>query len=424
MNIECNELMNFIDNSVTQFHAVENVIEELKKNGFEKLESNKNWNLKIGGKYYTTKNNSSIIAFIYGKDTVNNGFRIIASHSDSPSLRLKPNTEVRQNDYIKLNVEVYGGPIANTWFDRPLGIAGRVMTKGENVMKPKTVLFSYEEAVAIIPNLAIHMQRGKDSENFSKQRDLQAIISGQDKDFSIKKSISEKMGIDEEAIIDYDLFLYEYTKSSYIGINKEWISAPRLDNLSMAHASLEAIKELSANEWTSLLVVFDNEEVGNRTKQGAASPWLKYVLERIILSQSKNREDYFIALDSSFMLSSDLAHAIHPNRPEKHDPNNHPKLNKGPVIKVSANQAYTSDAESISVFESICNKNSIPYQKFVNHSDQPGGSTIGPTNSTQLPIRSVDIGNPCLAMHSTRELVGDKDHGWMISAMKSFYESK
>lgn len=417
------DLMTFVKNSTTAFHAVQNGIAHLEKHGFQEINPTEKWDLSAGGKYYITKNDSSLIAFILGEDTLHHGFRIIASHSDSPSLRLKPSCEVKQNGYVKLNVEVYGGPILDTWFDRPLSIAGRVMLKGIDAFHPEMRLVDLKEPIAIIPNLAIHLQRGKDKDAFSKQKDLQAIIA-EDEAYTVKNHVAKLLAVSEDDILDYDLFLYECTEPQLVGEKKSWISAPRLDNLAMAHASLEAISNTQNHAWTSLCVIFDNEEVGNRTKQGAASPWLRYIMERIMLQASQGREDYFIALEHSFLLSADLAHAVHPNRPEKHDPVNQPKLNQGPVIKISANQSYTSDSDSISVFEEICKNKNIPTQKFVNHSDQPGGSTIGPTNTSQIPIRAIDIGNPCLAMHAIREITGVSDHVFMIEAMKGFYESK
>lgn len=424
MSKELANLMEYIKTGVTAFHAIDYTKKELERFGFQSLDSKEKWTLQSGGKYYVSKNDSSLIAFIYGENVTEKGFRIVASHSDSPSLRLKPNPVVKANKYVKLNVEVYGGPILDTWFDRPLGIAGRVMVKGNSVFSPEAKLLSFDEPIGIIPNLAIHMQRGKDSDSLSKQRDLQAIIALNQESFSFEEKIAEKLNIKKEEILDYDLFLYEYTDPCTIGFDQSLLSAPRLDNLAMAHASIEALTKTEPSSWTNMCVIFDNEEVGNRTKQGAASPWLRNVIERIVLQSSSERDDYFRALEHSFLLSADLAHAVHPNRPDKHDPINQPKLNEGPVIKISANQAYTSDSDSIAVFETICLQNNIPIQKFVNHSDQPGGSTIGPTNTTQLPIRAVDIGNPCLAMHSTRELAGTKDHEFMIQAMKAFYETK
>lgn len=422
------DLIDFIYESPTAFHAVENVKDILKRKGFKELNLKDKWSIEKSGKYFVTKNGSALIAFIVGRgDIEKEGFRLIGAHTDAPTFRVKPNPEmVVENSYLKLNTEVYGGPIINTWLDRPLSIAGRVSLKSDNPLYPELRLVNIDRPILVIPNLAIHMNRKiNEGVELNKQKDtlplLTLINETFEKDNFLLKIIAEELSVDVDAIIDFDLFLYEYEKGSIIGLNNEFISSGRLDDLAMIHAGIKAISEAEASTATNVMVCFDNEEIGSRTKQGAGSPMLRTVLERMILALGKDKEDFYRALYNSFIISADMAHALHPNSPEKHDPVNRPIINKGPVIKINANQNYTTDSDSNSVYEMICKKAGIPVQKFVNRSDERGGSTIGPISSSQLDIRSIDIGNPMLAMHSVRELAGVKDHYYVIKSFEEFY---
>lgn len=422
------DLIDFIYDSPSQFHVVENLKNTLKGNGFKELDIRERWNLEKGGSYFTTKNNSALVAFRVGTgDVEKDGFRIIGAHTDSPTFRIKPRPEmVSEGAYLKLNTEVYGGPILNTWMDRPLSAAGRISVKSENPLYPKTVLVNIKKPILIIPNLAIHMNR-KANEGFelNRQKDTLPLVGmindNLEKDNYLLKLVSEAAGVKLEEILDFDLFLYEYEKGSIIGANDEFISCGKLDDLSLVHAGINAIINTKPALSTNVMVCFDNEEVGSSTKQGAASPMLKTILERIAFSLGKDKEDFFRALYSSFIISGDNAHAVHPNVPEKADPVNRPLINKGPAIKISASQSYTSDSDSSSVYVAICQKASVPVQKFVNRSDERGGSTIGPISSTQLDIRSVDMGNPILAMHSVRELGGVMDQMYAQKSFEEFY---
>lgn len=422
-------LIGFIHNSPTAFHSVETSEELLKLNGFENLDARSNWDIKKGGKYYTTKNSSAIIAFTVDTDNLKeDGFRIIGSHSDSPSFRIKPSPEMEvEKTYLKLNTECYGGPILNTWLDRPLAIAGRVVLKGENVLRPTETLVNINRPICIIPNLAIHMNREvNDGFALNKQKDMLPLVGllndTLEKENFLVKTIAKELGVKIEEILDFDLFLYEYEKGILIGENEEMISCGRLDNLSMAHASLHALVDAKAVNGVNVVAVFDNEEVGSSTKQGADSNMLINVLERISLGLGQTREEFFRSLYSSFIISADLAHAVHPNVPEKHDPTSRPVMGKGPVIKINANQAYTSDSQSIAVYKMICKQAGVNCQEFVNRSDVRGGSTIGPISSTHIDIPSVDIGSPILAMHSIRELGCVEDHMDIYKTFKVFYE--
>lgn len=422
------ELMDFIYNSPSAFHAVDTIKNELSKEHYIELHEGEKWNLEHNKNYYVTRNGSALIAFKTGsKSPQEAGFKLIGAHTDSPSFRIKPNPEmVSEGSYVKLNTEVYGGPILSTWMDRPLGIAGRVTLKGENILFPESRLINIAKPIVIIPNLAIHMNREVNKGvELNKQIDTLPLItlineSLEENNYLIKL-LAEELKVEVKEIIDFDLFLYEYEKGCFVGLNEEFISSSRLDDLSMVHAGIKALLTSKSVEATNVMVCFDNEEIGSSTKQGADSQLLSNILERIVLSFEGNREDYFRALSKSFMISADLAHAVHPNRGEKHDPKNRPLINKGPVIKISANHKYTSDSDSSSVYELICKKAGVPVQKFVNRSDMLGGSTIGPISSTHLDIRSVDMGSPIFAMHSIRELAGVKDHYYVLKSFEEFY---
>lgn len=422
-------MLDFIYESPTQFNAVEVSAETLEKNGFEKLNPKENWKLEVGKKYYTTKNSSALVAFKVNSDEVEKeGFRIIGSHTDSPGFRIKPNAEMEScGAYLKLNTEGYGGMILSTWLDRPLAMAGRVFLRGENPFKPVEKIVNINKPVCIIPNLAIHMNRSiNDGYKYNKQTDmlpLVGLINEQlEKDNYMVKLLASELDVEVEEIIDFDIFLYEYEKGCFTGANEEFISTGRLDNLSMYYSSVEALLDSDSKSGISIAVGFDNEEVGSSTKQGADSNMLLNILERICISLGKDRQQFFEAIENSFIISSDLAHAVHPNVNGMADPTNRPVMGKGPVIKVHAGQAYTSDGYSISVYKEICRECGVEYQEFVNKSDQRGGSTIGPISSTHIDIPSVDIGAPILSMHSIRELGCSEDFYNTYKTFVKFYE--
>lgn len=336
-------MLDFIYESPTQFNAVEVSAEMLEKNGFEKLNPKENWKLEVGKKYYTTKNSSALVAFKVNSDKVEKeGFRIIGSHTDSPGFRIKPNAEMEScGAYLKLNTEGYGGMILSTWLDRPLAMAGRVFLRGENPFKPVEKIVNINKPVCIIPNLAIHMNRSiNDGYKYNKQTDmlpLVGLINEQlEKDNYMVKLLASELDVEVEEIIDFDIFLYEYEKGCFTGANGEFISTGRLDNLSMYYSSVEALLDSNSKSGISIAVGFDNEEVGSSTKQGADSNMLLNILERICISLGKDRQQFFEAIENSFIISSDLAHAVHPNVNSMADPTNRPVMGKGPVIKVHA----------------------------------------------------------------------------------------
>ena len=423
-----NELIDFIYKSPTAFHATENSQEMLEAANFQQIELTNKWKLQKGGKYYVKKNNSSIFAFVIGKSDSIDSFRIVGAHTDSPCLKIKPNPEILSEGFLKLNTEVYGGPILNTWFDRPLSLAGRVIIKEKDSLIPKTSLININEPIMVIPNIAIHMNREvNNGVAVNNQKELLPIIqtvSGRfEKNNFLLNLISKTLKIDSNDILDFDLYLYEYEKGCVIGLENEFISSPRLDDLEAVEAGINSIINSSHNENTiNLMACYDNEEVGSTTKQGANSQLLSNILERIIISLSGTRDDFLRIVSNSIMISVDGAHSIHPNISEKCDITNKPVINQGPVIKISANQKYTSDAESTAIYQTVAEKAGAKYQKFVNHSNERGGSTIGPISSSHLEIRSVDIGVPTLAMHSIRELCGTKDHEDLIKTLTEFYK--
>lgn len=416
------EMLDFIRKSPTAFHAVDSIKEILNKSGFCELNPAKAYEIKEYGKYYVTRNSSSIIAFTIGDCSDNYCFRMAASHSDSPCFKIKENAEVRVKDkYTMLNTEGYGGMLLAPWLDRPLSIAGRVIVRdGEGIFE-KHICF--ERDMLIIPNLAIHMNRKiNDGYAYNKQVDMMPMFGGKDTEpGAFKKLIAKEAGVDVDDILGSDLFLYDRTPSSVWGANDEFISSPRLDDLECAYASLQGFIDADCNTGINVYACFDNEEVGSTSGQGAASTFLADTLKRINLSLDKSEEDYMCAMENSFMLSCDNAHAVHPNHPEKTDSTNAVYMNEGVVIKSNANQKYTSDAFSIAKFRMICDKAGVPYQFYANRSDEPGGSTLGNISMTQVSVKAIDIGLPQLAMHSPYETAGSKDVEYMIDACKAFF---
>lgn len=423
------ELLDFIEKSPSNYHAVENVRTLLKENGFIELSLRERWNVEKGKSYFTRQNDSSVVAFKVGMGELErDGFKLIASHTDFPNFKIKPNPEIiTENTYLKLNTEVYGGPILNTWMDRPLSIAGKVVIASSDPLNPTSKIIDLKKPILIIPNIAIHMNKTvNEGIALSRQKDMLPLMKIIDEEFEKKdfllNLISEELEVEKEDILDLELSLYEVERGKIVGCGEKLISCARLDNMAMVHASVDALVKSDTAESTNVVVCFDNEEVGSSTKQGAASPMLKTALERIAMSLKKDKEDFYCALYNSFMISADMAHAVHPNSPEKHDLTNRPVVNGGPCIKISASQSYTTDSDSEAVFKHICKKAGIPVQTFVNHSDARGGSTIGPINSTQLDIRSIDIGNPILSMHSIRELGGVDDHYYVRKSFEEFFK--
>ena len=428
-----NRLLSFLDASPVNFLAVKNIADMLEAGGFRRLDPCQPLGaVKAGDRFFVTKNDSSIYAFRIGsKPLAEAGFHMICAHSDSPTFRIKPNAEMLcEGGLIKLNTEVYGGPIMSTWFDRPLTLAGRVIVRSQDVMRPDTMLLHIKRPLLQISNLAIHFNRQvNDGVKLSRQKDvlplLGQITSQLEAGNLLLNVILEELGkqrpVSREDILDFDLYLADTAPACTFGVHNEFISSGRLDDLSMCFAGLEAILAAADSDTTQVLGIFDNEETGSQTKQGAGSPFLSYMLRRIALAQSGTEEAYYQAVERAFMISADNAHAWHPNYPEKYDPTNHPMLGGGPVIKFNAAQKYASDAASAAVFAGICAKAGVPCQRFVNHSDVAGGSTLGNILASSIPLRGVDMGNAILAMHSCRETGSVRDHEYCVKVFTEFY---
>ena len=429
-------LLSFLDASPVNFLAVKNIADTLLANGFRRVDpSQPLGEVKSGDRFFVTKNNSSVFAFRIGnKPIADAGFHMICAHCDSPTFRIKPNAEMlTEGGIVKLNTEVYGGPIMSTWFDRPLTLAGRVIVRGEDVMQPQTLLLHIKRPLLQISNLAIHFNRQvNDGVALSKQKDvlplLGQITSQLEAGNLLMNVILEELNSNAAGrelcakdILDFDLYLADATPACTFGVHNEFISSGRLDDLSMCYAGLEALIASDTTDTTQVLALFDNEETGSQTKQGAGSPFLSFMLKRIALAQSNTEEAYYQAVERAFMISADNAHAWHPNYPEKYDPTNHPMLGGGPVIKFNAAQKYASDAVSAAVFAGLCEKAGVPCQRFVNHSDVAGGSTLGNILASSIPLRGVDMGNAILAMHSCRETGSVADHVFCVKVFTEFY---
>lgn len=429
-----NRLLSFLDASPVNFLAVKNIADMLEAGGFRRLNpALPIGTVNAGDRFFVTKNDSSIFAFRIGaKPLADVGFHMICAHADSPTFRIKPNAEMLcEGGLVKLNTEVYGGPIMSTWFDRPLTLAGRVIVRSQDVMQPQTMLLHIKRPLLQISNLAIHFNRQvNDGVKLSKQKDVLPLLGQINSQLEagnllmnvIVEELNKQRPIQQEDILDFDLYLADTAPACTFGVHNEFISAGRLDDLSMCFAGLEAMLAAHDTDTTQVLAIFDNEETGSQTKQGAGSPFLSYMLKRIALAQTNTEEAYYQAVERAFMISADNAHAWHPNYAEKYDPTNHPMLGGGPVIKFNAAQKYASDAASAAVFAGLCAKAGVPCQRFVNHSDVAGGSTLGNILASSIPLRGVDMGNAILAMHSCRETGSVRDHEYCVKVFTEFFE--
>lgn len=428
-----NRLLKFLDASPVNFLAARNIACELEQNGYRRLDPQQPLGeLKAGDKVYVTKNDSSVYAFRLGrKPLAETGFHMICAHSDSPTFRVKPHAEMTgEGRLVRLNTEVYGGPILSTWFDRPLTLAGRVIVRGKDAMSPETMLMHVRRPLLQISNLAIHFNRQvNDGVKLSKQKDMLPLLGLINDELEqgnllmnvIVEELSKQRPVSHEDILDFDLYLADTQPACTFGVHDEFISSGRLDDLSMCFAGLEALIAAPESDTTQVLAIFDNEETGSQTKQGAGSPFLASMLMRIARQQSGSEEAYWQAVERAFMISADNAHAFHPNYAEKYDPTNHPMLGGGPAIKFNASQKYASDAVSAAIFAEICRKAGVPCQRFVNHSDVAGGSTLGNILASTVPLRGVDMGNGILGMHSCRETGSVADHEYCVRAFTEFY---
>lgn len=413
----CKELFDFVESSPTAFHTVQSVSGMLKTAGYTKLRENETWKLQSGGKYFCTRNGSSVIAFTYPKDSFKT-FSIVAPHGDSPTFKIKENPEMRGEGYTRLNTEVYGGMAIGLWLDRPLSVAGRVFVRDGDAVRQR--LIHLKRDLFVIPSLAIHMNpEVNKGVKLNTQTETLPLYGGADADFM--GLIAAQANTAKENILSYDLYLYNREKGVMYGEKEEFIACPKLDDLQCAFSAVKAFIASENAENCRMLAIFDNEEIGSQTKQGADSTFLQDVIERICLCAGKAREQQLAALAGGFVLSADNAHAVHPGYPGSADPTNKPVLGGGVVVK--NNTRYATDSASAAVFRKICEDAGVPYQSYYKRSDGPGGSTLGNILGTHVSMNTVDIGAPQLAMHSPYETGGANDTLYMIEAMRQFYMS-
>lgn len=421
-------LFELLEAGVTPYHTVEHCVKRLEDAGFEELFYEKKWNLETGKKYYVNHHGTALFAFQTPEKMEENGkpaIRIAAAHTDYPCLRIKPSADVVMNAYAQVNVEVYGGAILNTWLDRPLGIAGRVAVRSKNPFAPELHLYRSPKSLLTIPNLAIHMNREvNEGVKLNRQVDMLPILGlipeeKKTADYFLS-FLSEELNVAKEDILDFELSVFCTEGPEYVGIQNDFISSPRLDNLTSVSGLVSAIIDADRKDGMNIIALFDHEEIGSRTKQGAGSLFFREMLERILKAVGREEtleEDLY----QSMMLSVDVAHGLHPNQPGKMDITNKPVLGKGFCIKEACVQSYATDCESVAIVQQICDSSNIPYQKFVNRSDMPGGGTLGAIAASLLPVKTVDIGIPLLAMHSARELMGSCDMEALKELVTKFF---
>lgn len=416
-------LVDFLASSPTPFHATASLARRLEAAGYQRLDERETWAVQPGGRYYVTRNDSSLIAVRLGKQPLERGLRLVGAHTDSPCLKVKPQPELYRQGFWQLGVEVYGGMLMAPWFDRDLSLAGRVTFRAEGRVQSR--LIDFRKPLAIIPNLAIHLNReANQGWAINAQNELPPILAqlpaGERRDFRalLAAHLQQEHGIGAAEVLDFELSFYDVQPATLVGLDDDFIAAARLDNLLSCHAGLEALLASEGDE-NAVLVCTDHEEVGSTSCCGADGPFLEQVLQRLLPAG----DAYTRTLQRSLLISADNAHGVHPNYAEKHDGNHGPRLNAGPVIKVNANQRYATNSETAAFFRDLCQREEVPVQSFVVRSDMACGSTIGPITAGQLGVRTVDIGLPTFAMHSIRELAGSRDLGYLIKVLTAFYAS-
>lgn len=409
------DFFGFMKKATTAVQTVDTIKSRLEDAGFTELDLNELWTLDAAGKYYLTPYPSMLIGFTVGADEhLEKGVKMIAAHTDSPGFRIKPNPEVNSEGMLTLNVERYGGPILNTWFDRPLSISGRIAVRSDEVLKPKVIHLDFQRPILIIPNLAIHMnQEANKGVDIRVQKEMQPLMTRlmeeEVMDNYLLDMVAEEAGVNPDTILDMDLNVYCCEEGMLVGSKEEFISCPRIDDLSMVYAAMKSLITSENKDGINMVAFMDNEEIGSMTRQGADSMMLSTVLKRIRMATAGEEQQLTDQAMECFVISADGAHGLHPNYGEKNDITNKPVMNKGIAIKISGNRSYASEVDTIAAFQQLCDRAGVKYQKFVNHSDQRGGTTLGPLLSKYLPVHVVDVGVPMLAMHSTRELMGKQD---------------
>ena len=422
MSPTTNALLEYLTQSPTPFHAVENAVSRLEKAGFRRLEEGDSWKVRPG-KYFVTHNDSSLIAFHYGGKAADRGFRMVGAHTDSPCLKVKPNAINTSSGYARLAVEIYGGALLAPWFDRDLGLAGRV-SYADKKGAIHSRLVKFDRAIGFVPSLAIHLDREvNDKRSINRQTEMPPLLCLAGKkapnlsDLLIEQLKAQHRIRSIDRVLGFELCLYDLQPAAVVGLNEEFIASARLDNLLSCHAAVEAITSAKA-DGNPLIVLNDHEEVGSASTSGAEGPLLESVLLRLCGDEDTLRR----ALSHSMLVSADNAHGIHPNYTDRHEPDHQPMINSGPVIKINSNQRYATNSETEALFRQACDNAGLPVQCFVVRSDMGCGSTIGPITATGLGVRTVDIGVPQLGMHSIRELAGVKDQQTLVKALGAFFD--
>ena len=426
--IEVSQLFEYLKNGTSAFHVVKHSKEVLSEAGFTELSLKETWQLKKGGRYFCSPFDTTLYAFTIGRDCdLSNGIHIGGAHTDFPAIKIKPNPEIFSHGYMQLNTEVYGGPILNTFFDRSLSLSGKVVTRGERYDRPVSHLIDMKRPAVYLPNLAIHMNRAINDNGapIDNQRHLLPILGTLNeylnKDTTFIDLIAKEINVDAKDILDYDLCIYNLDQPELVGITEEFISAPRLDDITSVCALIHGLIDSRNTNRVNLVCLFDNEEIGSLSKQGADSSLPSIIIGKIWQSFGKNQIDCMADISDGLMLSVDVAHAYHPNYPGTQDITNYPIMNKGFILKTASNQSYTWDAEALASMIALCNEENIPYQRFAKHSNTKGGGTIGSIISSHLPMRTVDIGVGLLAMHSSREVMGKDDQIALTRFAKAFF---
>lgn len=418
------KLIDFLQKGTCAATVVREMEQRFQEAGFEKLSLSEAWNLTEGGAYYVVIHETSCLAFRVGEGRRQAPFfRLVSAHTDQPGFRLKPEPELEKGHSSKLNVSVYGGPIYSTWLDRPLSLAGKVAVRSQHLFETDVRVVDLTRPLLVIPNLAIHMNREVNrGVELNPQVDMQPLAGLDLSEHFVREALGETLGVETEAILDYDLFTYNTDTPMTTGWNGEFLSSPRLDDLVMVSAAMEALIENTPQTGVTVLAALDHEEIGSRTPQGGGSAMVSLLLEKIAACLGLDRRAFMDALTGSFMLSADVAHAVHPNHSEAHDVKVYPILGGGPVIKLDAGQRYMTNAADYSVYRQICEREKVPVQTFISRADKVSGSTLGPLMCAYLPCRIVDIGTPILSMHSAREMMAWADYEYTWRSFCGFYK--
>lgn len=426
---ELSDLFAYLESGTSVFHVIRHSKEVLEAAGFEELSFQDRWDLKMGGRYFCCPFDTTLYAFTIGKDCdLSEGIHMGCAHTDFPGIKIKPNPEIASHGYLQLNTEVYGGPILNTFFDRPLSLSGKVVTRGERYDQPKVHLVDFKDPILYLPNLAIHMSRDVNEKGapIDNQRHLLPMLGmlGEElnADTGFSDLLAKKLNVSAEDILDYDLCVYNPQKPQLVGASEEFVSAPRLDDLTSVCALVHGLIDSQNEKRINLVCLFDNEEIGSLSKQGADSSLASVVIGKIWQSFGKSTVDCMADLSAGMLLSMDVAHAYHPSYPAAQDITNYPVLNQGFVLKTASNQSYSWDSELLGSLIDLCRQEDIPCQRFVKHSNTRGGGTIGSIISAHLPMKAADVGVGLLAMHSSCEMMGAKDQRSLARVAQSFFK--